>query len=138
MAIFFLSHLQKIVTNCESPWFYFAKYWISLTFRKYNAQFSSNLYPKSDSIPPFYQSCLIAFADLMKKCPDFDFQVVFPTKKFYFSLLYNDEYKVKVTRIFPQNLSKFPCQRRCFYRETLVWGLSSAHTTVLVFKSNIQ
>jgi len=61
-----VSHLQKLVTNYDSPWFYFAKYWVGLRLRHYNKSFESNVYPKSDCIPPFYSHCLEALDSLLE------------------------------------------------------------------------
>lgn len=31
-----LSHVQNIVLNYDAPWFYFSKFWIGFTLRRYN------------------------------------------------------------------------------------------------------
>ena len=97
-----VSHLQKLVTNYDSPWFYFAKYWVGLRLRHYNKSFESNLYPKSDYIPPFYTQCLEALDSLLEKNPDFPVTKRCPTKHIYWSLFNDSKFNVKCEAIFPQ------------------------------------
>ena len=54
-------HLYKLFSNQEAKWTYFAKYWIGIHLRKFNASFASNLVPHSDYVPPFYRVCLTVF-----------------------------------------------------------------------------
>jgi hypothetical protein len=95
-----LKHLQDIISNHSSPWFYFAKYWIGFQLRHHNETLQENNFPHSEFVPPFYKQCLSAFKVLIDKIPDYKF-VGSPSKIFYIYLLDTD-YKVKCVNLFPQ------------------------------------
>lgn len=97
----YLSHLQKLIGNYEAKWTYFAKYWIGLQLRKYNASFQNNLSPHSEYIPPFYCACLDTFKSFTNNYPDFNF-VNSPTKVFYNMLINTLSIRPKVEKNYPQ------------------------------------
>jgi len=96
-----LSHVQKFISDYNAPWSYFTKYWIGFKLRKYNKNFESNLYPKSESMPLFYKNCLKAVDAILKIKEDISFMCI-NAKQFYCMLITVDDKVVKCKVNFPQ------------------------------------
>lgn len=107
-----LSHIQKLILGHNAIWVHFAKYWIGLNLRKFNATLADNNFPHCiDFIPPFYKVCLEAFNMLLLLFPDISF-IGMPTRIFY-TVLINREFQIKCHRLFPQ--INFSCVLKTYF-----------------------
>ena len=78
----YLAYLQKLVTNHNANWTYFAKYWIDMHLRKLNPSLASNSLPHSEYIPILNNQCILTFDKLFGIRPDISFNTL-NTKMFY-------------------------------------------------------
>jgi hypothetical protein len=96
-----LSHLQKLITDYNAPWCYFAKYWLGIDLRKYNSSFASNNYPHCiEFVPEFYKHCMQSLNLIITINPTISFGIT-PTKLFYVMFLSKDNYKPKCVSVYP-------------------------------------
>lgn len=100
MKSFQLSHIQKLLNNHDAMWTYFAKYWLGIRLRKYNASLFSNTVPHGDTIPDYYKKCMSTFDELIQSYPNLQFGTV-STRAFYDLLFKPEEITVKTLKLFP-------------------------------------
>ena len=96
----YLTHLQKLITNHNAKWTYFAKYWIGMQLRKYNPSFATNRLPHSEHIPIFYKTCLSCFYKFTDINPDVSFNTI-NNKLFYKMLLCDESGPPKIEKLCP-------------------------------------
>ena len=97
-----LGHIQSLLKGSSAKWTYFAKYWISLSLRFYNASFTSLLFPHSETMPKFYQQCISALKLFQSLSSDPLVDILnFNTKQFYNCLL-KSVTESNLQRLYPQ------------------------------------
>ena len=100
LKAFHLTHIIKLINNHEALWTYFAKYWVGLQLRQYNASLAENSFPHSEYVPQFYKQTLRTFKELITICPDVKVHTL-KCKDLYKLLLSKVDVKVKAVTLFP-------------------------------------
>ncbi|MES9883856.1 MAG: reverse transcriptase domain-containing protein [Sedimenticola sp.] len=97
----YVHHVQKLLSEYDATWTYFAKYWIGLSLRQYNPNLASNTTPHSLTMPHFYSRCLSSFKRFASLTSPIHAATMCSTKFIYNTFLDGVCKQPKIERIHP-------------------------------------